>query len=126
LDRALEAALELVEDDGAIVICTELETEPGPALKRLADSPDAEFTRKRLRKDCSADAPLARLLTGALDRVTIYLLSRLDEDVVTSLGLAYVACPDEITRLASHHDSCILLADAQYARPTIDLHRAQP
>jgi hypothetical protein len=62
-------------------------------------------------------------LADVLDRVTICLLSRLDEDLVTSLGLAYVARPEEIDRLASHYDSCILLADAQFARPTVAMDR---
>jgi nickel-dependent lactate racemase len=122
--RALEAAIELVEDDGAIVVCTELEAQPGTALKHLAESMDTESSQTRLRKDRSADAPLARLLVDAHDRAKIYLLSRLDEDAVMSLGLAYVARPEEINRLASHYDSCILLADAQFVRPTVTTERA--
>jgi hypothetical protein len=122
--RALEAAIELVEEGGAIVLCTELESPPGRALKQLAESADTETTQSRLRKDRSADAAVARLLAEALDRVTVYLLSRLDEDAVTSLGLAYVARPDEINRLASHYDSCIVVADAQFVRPTLASERA--
>jgi len=122
--RALEAALELVEDGGAIVICTELEAQPPAALKHLAESIDTDSSQARLRKDRSADAPLARLLVDAHDRATIYLLSRLDEDAVTSLGLAYVARPEEINRLARHYDSCILFGDAQFVRPTVATERA--
>jgi len=122
--RALEAAIELAEDGGAIVVCTELDAQPGIALKHLAESTDPESSQARLRKDRSADAPLARLLVDAHDRATIYLLSQLDEDAVTSLGLAHVAGPDEINRLASHYDSCILLADAQFVRPTVKTERA--
>jgi hypothetical protein len=124
MHRALEAALELVEDGGAIVVCTELEAQPGTALKHLAESIDIDSSQSRLRKDRSTDAPLARLLVEAHDRATIYLLSELEEDAVTSLGLAYVARPDEINRLASHYDSCILLADAQFARPMLATERA--
>jgi len=121
--RALEAAIELVEDGGAIVLCTELESPPGRALKQLAESADAETTQARLRKDRSADAAVARLLAEALDRVTVYLFSRLDEEAVTSLGLAHVARPEEINRLASHYDSCIVVADAQFVRPTMASER---
>jgi len=123
LDRALEAALDLVEDGGAVVLCTQLTAAPGSALTHLAESDHAESTRKRLLKDRSADAPLARLLAESLDRVAIYFLSGLSEEVVTSLGLAYVAQEDEISRLASHYDSCILIAEAQYARPKVAADR---
>jgi nickel-dependent lactate racemase len=117
--RALEAALRVVKHDGAIVLCTELEEKLGPALKMLSHSGDSESTRSRLRKLRSPDAPLARQLTESLDRVTVYLLSRLSDDVVSSLGFAHVDNPQEIARLATHHDSCILLPDAQYAWPSV-------
>ena len=109
----------MVNDGGVIVLCTELNSPPGPALKLLLDGTDPEILHKRLRKLHSADAHLARFLTAALERVTIYLLSNLEEDLVTSLGFAYVAGQDEIARLATHHDSCIVLADAQYAQPKV-------
>jgi lactate racemase len=117
---ALEAALGLVNDDGAIVLCTELDAKIGPALRQLIDSGDFETAGHRLRKQHSSDAPLARLLAEAQDRVTIYLLSRLPEDEVTPLGIAHVGSPEEVARLASHHESCIVVADAQYARPVVD------
>jgi nickel-dependent lactate racemase len=117
--RALEAALRVVSDDGAIVLCTELQEKLGPALKILAHSNENEATRSWLRKQNSADAPLARRLAESLDHVTVYLLSNLSEDVVSSLGFAYVGSPHEIARLASHHHSCVLLPDAQYAWPTV-------
>jgi lactate racemase len=119
IGRSLDAALRIVNDEGAIVLCTELEEKPGPALKLLANSSDIETTRSRLRKQRSPDAPLARRLAESLDRFTVYLLSNLAEDDVTSLGFAYVANPHEITRLATHHNSCILIPDAQYAWPTV-------
>ncbi len=120
LSLALESALQLVNDGGAIALCTELETDIGPALRQLVDSVDLDDARHRLRKLRTRDAPLARLLAEAADRVTIYLLSRLPDDKVTPLGFAYAASPDEITRLASHYRSCIVLAHAQYARPVVD------
>jgi nickel-dependent lactate racemase len=116
---ALEAALDLVNDDGAIVLCTELNAKIGPALRQLTDSGDSETAGHRLRKQHSADAPLARLLAEAQNRVTIYLLSGLPEDEITPLGIAPVGVPEEIARLAAHHESCIVVSDAQYARPVV-------
>jgi hypothetical protein len=35
------------------------------------------------------------------------------------LGLAFIENPDEVARLASHHESCILLQNAHRAVPTV-------
>ena len=45
--HALKAALSLVADDGAIVLCTELETPPGPALRLISDAGDLEAATPR-------------------------------------------------------------------------------
>ncbi|MCC7084963.1 MAG: DUF2088 domain-containing protein [Pirellulales bacterium] len=117
--RALEAALSIVSDNGAIVICSEL-TEPlGPALKHLAAAADTSAAQQRLRKMHSSDAALARLLASELERVSVYLLSAHDEDVVVPLGIAHVSEAAEIGRLVARSESCILLADAQYVVPRV-------
>ena len=115
--HALKTALPLVNDGGAVALCTELNSPLGPALRLIADSGDLESAAPRLRKLRSPDAEVARLLVESQERVRIYLLSNLDEDVVEALGFGYIHSPTEITRLAKHHDSCILLPDAQYGRP---------
>lgn len=117
--RALEAAMRVVGDEGAIVLCTELDEPLGPALKLLAQSAESETIHSRLKKMRSADAPLARHLAESLDHTTVYLLSNLPEEVVSSVGFAYVADPHEVSRLATRHESCILLPDAQYAWPIV-------
>ncbi len=116
---ALESALNLITDGGAVVLCTELNSEVGPALRQLIEAGDSESAHHRLRKQRTPDAPLARLLAEVQDRNTIYLLSRLDEAIVTPLGFAHVSSPEEIVRLASRYNTCILVADAQYARPQV-------
>ncbi len=83
---------------------------------------DCRFRRSRIRRAAlrklrSPDAEVARLLVESQERVRIYLLSKMDEDVVEALGFGYIQSPSEITRLAKHHESCILLPDAQYGRP---------
>lgn len=117
--RSLEAALRITEDGGAVAICSELVADVGPALKRLARGDDAEALARHLRKQRSADAPLARLLASVVDRITVYFLSGLSEEVVSQLGMAYVATPDEVARLAARRSSCVLLNDAQYAWPVV-------
>ena len=105
-------------DNGAIAVVTDLATKPGPALdviRRARDPADAE---RHIRRQASADAATAHLLVQALERSRVYLLSRLDESVVEDLGIAPVAAPADIARLARRHRSCILLGNAQYAKPT--------
>ena len=114
--RALFAASGAVSDGGAIVLCTELRSPPGPALKRLAvlDNRPAKVQRA-IRRERSEDAPSASLLAQILPRAQIYLLSHLDGDAVEELGIGYVEEADEVQRLSRQHSSCILLGNAQHA-----------
>jgi hypothetical protein len=112
--RALFAASQAVEDDGAIVLCTDLQCEPGPALRRLA-SPEALDAIHEIRRDRTADAISASLLVSTCERARVYLLSGLSSDVVEELGLGHVDEPEQVDRLSRQHDSCILLANAHHA-----------
>lgn len=113
--RAIAAAMRVVHAEGAIAICTELQSEPGPSLQRVmgADGDiNSDAVMQEIRRDRSADAVPASQLVQALRRAHVYLLSGLDDDVVERLGMAPVADSSEIARLASRHESCILLANA--------------
>ena len=108
-----------MDPSGAVVLCCDVKAPLGPALRVLAGAADAASALPRLRKSHSADAPLARALAESLDRVSVYLLSQLDEDATASLGMAKVADEAEVERLIARSKSCILLADAQYAIPIV-------
>lgn len=116
--RAIAAASRAVTDAGAIALCTELADRPGPALQWLGRAKDLPTAMRHIRKQRTSDAGAANELARALERVQVYLLSRLDESVVEELGVAPVTAAEEIARLASRHRSCILLANAQFASPT--------
>ena len=118
--RVLDAALRVVRDDGAIAVCCDLSAKPGPALKRLARSDSLDLANQAIHNDRSYDALIATQLVRTLQRARVYMLSQLEEDVVESLGVAYVSCPEELIRLASHYDSCILLQNAHQAVPVVD------
>jgi nickel-dependent lactate racemase len=118
--RALETALNVVAEGGAIVICTELREPLGPALRQLAGAADTDAAQQRLRKMHSSDAALARLLATELERASVYLLSQLDEDTVTPLGIAHVGDPADVARLASRAESCVLLGDGQYVVASVE------
>ncbi len=115
--RALRAASRAVAADGAIALCTELAERPGPALRWLGKAKDLPAAMRHIRKQRTSDAGAAHELAQVLERVQVYLLSRLDESVVEQLGIAPVTAAAEIARLASRHHSCILLANAQFASP---------
>ncbi len=117
--RALDSALRVVQDDGAIAICCDIQAKPGPSLKRIANADSLDAADRSIQRDNSFDALPAIQLVRTLQRVRVYMLSQLDEEVVQSLGIAYISCPEEVVRLATRHDSCILLQNAHQAVPLI-------
>lgn len=116
--RALTAALAAVADDGSIAICTELREGPGPGLQQLAGADDLQAVLHNIIKQRPADALAAAQLAHALERHKVYLLSQLDEDLVEDLGIAPVRGAEQVERLGTRHESCLLLANAQYATVT--------
>ena len=116
--RALAAASKAVAADGAIALCTDLEAQPGPSMRRIASADDPARTMRKIRKEKQPDLVQASQLAQTLERAKVYFLSRLDEEVVEEIGVAHVSDPDEIQRLVSRYDSCILLANAEYAVAT--------
>jgi nickel-dependent lactate racemase len=117
--RALVAAERVVTDDGVIALCTNLAEEPGPSLSKLSGDKDLAAAWREIQHDATPDARVAAQVARSLRRGTVYLLSQLDAELVESLGFAPVEAAGDIARLAKRFDSCILLADAQYARPTV-------
>jgi nickel-dependent lactate racemase len=117
--RALAAAVPLVEDGGAIALCCDLAGEPGPAVRRLAESPSREDALQQISEECPADTFAAVQVAVARERADLYLLSRLDESLVEQLQIAPLSKPQELARLVRRHDSCILLANAPHAHVTV-------
>ena len=113
--RAIDTALDAVEVDGTIAICCELKTKPGPALRRLAGAEDYAAADLALQEKVSNDTLAASRLNHALQRARVYLLSQLEENDVEDLGMAYVSSPNEIAKLSTQYDSCVVLQDAQHA-----------
>jgi nickel-dependent lactate racemase len=117
--RALAAAERLVEQDGAVVICSNLDQPPGQSLGRLIRADDREAAERRILQDHAADSWAAWELARALERGPVYFLSQLDAETVEDMGIAPVANLEELARLASRHESCIVLADSQHAVATV-------
>jgi hypothetical protein len=117
--RALSAASRVVEDEGAIAICSDIRQRPGPSLRRISRAPSLEAARKAVVRDKTADALAATQLVRSLQRTQVYLLSHLDEESVQSLGLAFIESPDDVARLAARHTSCLVLENAHQAVPSV-------
>ncbi len=115
IGRALAAVEPLVEEGGAVAICSDLESGPGHALKQLVGSSDFGDVERDIRIDHSPDSWSAWQLARALQRGTVFFLSRLDADDVETMGLAPIESLDELARFASRQESCIVLDDSQYA-----------
>ena len=58
-------------------------------------------------------------MARALQRGPVYFLSQLQSDTVEDMGMAPVESVEEIARLASRHESYIVLEDAQHAIPSV-------
>ena len=117
--RALASAARLVEDGGAIALFTNLRELPGPALTRLVGDGADPAVSDEHSGDFAADRLVAHRVHQALRRASIYLVSELPSQTIENLGITHVERPDNIQRLGEQCDSCILLANAQYAAPTI-------
>lgn len=115
IGRALAATEPLVAEYGAVAICSELDDRPGHALGQLIGSDDYAQVEANVRNDHSADSWTAWHVARALQRGPVYFMSRLPADDVEELGLAPVADLEELARLASHQQSCIVLDHSQYA-----------
>ncbi|MCA9201800.1 MAG: DUF2088 domain-containing protein [Planctomycetales bacterium] len=115
IGRALFAALQAVDEQGAVVLCTNVRQPPGPAVRRLSAPRTSEEILHALRRDHSADAITAALLLESRQRCRVYLMSGLDEETVEDLGLAHVRDQAQVGRLGQQYASCIFLRSAQHA-----------
>jgi len=117
--RALDAALPLVEEGGALALCCGLSAAPGPAVGCLAAAHSRPAALRQIRRDRPHDALPAMQLARALDRAHLYLLSGLDRGLVEDLDIAPLEHGEELARLARQHSSCILLSNAVHAAVTV-------
>jgi nickel-dependent lactate racemase len=118
--RALAAAERLVTEDGAVAICSNLDTPPGESLGRLIGSQELDRSERKIMRDHARDSWPAWHLVRALQRGPVYFLSQLDAETVEDLGMAPVADIEELSRLAGRHESYIVLNDAQHTVATVD------
>ena len=117
LARAVNAGLSAVVEGGIVAVCSEINTLPtaDSALKQLAREEDVPSASHTIRGQHSADAVAAAQLLAAREQANLFLLSQLEEDVVSELGFAPVEEAADIDRLCNRCESCILISSAQFA-----------
>jgi nickel-dependent lactate racemase len=120
LGQTLDAALSLVEDGGAIAVCSELTAEPGPGVQQMAGGRSRSAAMRRIAKESPLDALPASQLARALDNGPVYLLSGLSPSLLEDLEIVPVAAGEELVRLARRRKSCILLSNAARAMPGVE------
>lgn len=113
--RALATAERLIEDGGAVAICSNLSEPPGHSLGRLIGNPDLEAVARKISHDHDADSWAAWQVAKALQRGPVYFLSQLDTETVEDLGLAPVEDIEELVRLTARQDSFVVIEDSQNA-----------
>jgi nickel-dependent lactate racemase len=111
---ALETARNLVVRGGTIVLLSELTAELTPGLELLRESKSPRDALSPLRKLAPVDLLPASQLAQAADWADVYLLSRLDGDVVRELFLLPVENEHGVRSLLDNRRSCVFLQGAQH------------
>ncbi len=120
LGSAISAAQQLVENDGRIVVLSQLKEAPGEGVLMLLGQDENSDCMQQLREANPLDITPATQISAAANWARIYLLSKLDSGLVDDLCLFPLANTDEVERLLATTESCILLGSAQYAYGIVD------
>lgn len=113
---ALAVARRLVTREGRIVVLSQLAQAPGEGIEQLrrAEAPRDAF--RPLRQTAPPDLLAATQFAQAVDWARVYLLSRLDSDLVEELFCVPVESEAAVSRLlAADDDTCVFIGSAQHA-----------
>lgn len=111
---ALATSRNLVARGGKVLILSELAAEPGAGLELIRECESPRDALKPLRTQAPPDLVAATQFAAALDWADVYLLSRLDSDLVEELFMVPVETEREARRFLDHAGTCIFLESAQH------------
>jgi nickel-dependent lactate racemase len=117
--RALATSECAVSDDGCVALCTELAEPTGEALQRLIGAENLDEALRDIAKTAPSDALSASELARALARGKVYLVSRLDDDLVEELGMSPIRA-EQLSKLAERYESCVVVHNAHRAAVRAD------
>jgi len=114
---AVAAAAAASESVAQIVVCTSIDTEPESQhmeVLQLQFELDLDSGCRKLNQLTG----VKRLIPGILESTSVFLMSRLDQDVVEEAGLGYLESDRELQKMIDRAESGILLRDAHLCRVT--------
>ncbi len=114
LAMALDAARQVVAKDGRIGVLTELSAPLTEGLQIVRDSRKPRDAMRPLRELSPPDVRTASALARAVEWANVYLLSKLDPDLVEDLFMVPLADAGEVQRLISGETSVAILPSAQH------------
>lgn len=114
LATALDAARRIVARDGRVLMLTELADPPTDGIKLVAECRSPRDALQPLRAAAPPDLISATQLAQAIDWTNVYLLSRLDPQLVEDLCMIPLASETEAQRLIAGDEPCAILGGAQH------------
>jgi hypothetical protein len=114
IGSALATARNLVVKGGRIVVLSDLAEPPGEGLTLLMRYEDPTEGLRPLRQAAPDDLIPATELAEAVDWASVYLLSRLDGDLVESLFMVPLESEAEVKRLLGMDAQVLFLPSAQH------------
>jgi hypothetical protein len=114
LAAALHAARNLVARDGRIGVLTQLDAPLTDGLKMIRDSRKPRDAMRPLREQMPPDLLAATSLAQAVEWANVYLLSRLDADLVEDLFMVPLGGLDEVQRLISGEERFAVIGSGQH------------
>lgn len=112
---ALASAQRIVARGGRLVVLSDLNREPGPALDLLRRHHSAREALSQIRKLGTDDMLAAMQIASAADWARVFFLSQLPGDVIDELSMAPLDHEREALKLLAGDESCVLLGAAQHA-----------
>ena len=112
--QALLQASRVVRVGGTIIIASQLNTQPGPALNSLIrDEHSPEEEQLALLRLRSADAVAAQIVRDCLETHRLFFQTHLEDAVIEELGCGAWHSASELERLLREHESCVVIGSAQ-------------
>ncbi|HET6423519.1 MAG TPA: hypothetical protein VFG20_07530, partial [Planctomycetaceae bacterium] len=113
IGQALETARNVVTHGGKIIVLSDLQTPPGAGIEILRGQPSPRAALQPLREKAPPDLQAASQWANAADWARIYLLSRLDAELVEDLFAVALSDVAEVERLLTTIDECAVITTAQ-------------
>jgi nickel-dependent lactate racemase len=113
VSAALETAVRLAGPEGAAVaLVSDVSADLGPALSLLRREDDPWRTAQQLKELDTPDAVCGAQLASAVAHGRIYFLSKLDNEVVESLGMVPISSLHELENLSAKASNILLIENA--------------